>query len=56
MLRNQKTALNCLCVSRARLLERLATIAEPFSLYAAMIPGEHNRRVDFWIKITGKPV
>ena len=37
----------------AAVMERLATIAEPFSLYAAMIPGERNRRVDFWIKITG---
>lgn len=34
-------------------LARLATIAEPFSFYAAMIPGERNRRVDFWIRITG---
>ena len=34
-------------------LARLATIAEPFSFYAAMIPGERNRRVDFWIQING---
>lgn len=37
----------------SEVLARLATIAEPYSFYAAMIPGERNRRVDFWIRVTG---
>lgn len=34
-------------------LALLMAIAEPFSLYAALIPGERNRSVDFWIRING---
>lgn len=37
----------------SEVLARLATISEPYSFYAAMVPGERNRRVDFWIRVTG---
>ncbi|MCB0200072.1 MAG: hypothetical protein KDI03_08370, partial [Anaerolineae bacterium] len=37
----------------ADVLGRLAMIAEPFSYYVAWIPGERNRKVDFWIRGTG---
>jgi len=35
------------------LLAKLAAITEPFSYYAAWIPGERTRSADFWIRING---